>query len=29
MAVQLDVPLENVDAFYSAVKEYGRYPIQG
>jgi len=25
--IQLDVPLENVDAFYRAVKEYGAYPI--
>ena len=25
--IQLDVPLENVDAFYRAVKEYGRYPL--
>jgi len=26
--IQLDVPLENVDAFYRAVKKYGRYPVK-
>jgi len=26
--IQLDVPLENVDAFYNAVKKYGTYPIR-
>lgn len=26
--IQLDVPIENIDAFYGAVKEYGAYPIR-
>ena len=26
--IQLDVPIENIDAFYEAVKEYGAYPIR-
>ncbi|UCB45825.1 MAG: hypothetical protein JSV25_16760 [Spirochaetota bacterium] len=26
--LQLDVPLENIDAFYKAVSEYGSYPIR-
>jgi uroporphyrinogen decarboxylase len=26
--IQLDVPLENVDAFYRAVKKYGQYPVR-
>lgn len=26
--IQLDVPFENVDAFYRAVKKYGRYPVK-
>ena len=25
--VQLDVPLENLDAFYQAARDYGRYPV--
>jgi len=27
-SVQLDVPLENIQAFYNAVKKYGKYPIK-
>lgn len=27
--IQLDVPFENVEAFYDAVKKYGRYPFTG
>lgn len=27
--IQPDTPLENVEAFFSAIKEYGRYPIRG
>ena len=26
--IQAQVPLENILAFYNAVKEYGRYPIR-
>ncbi|NIQ17892.1 MAG: hypothetical protein GTN43_03725, partial [Candidatus Aenigmarchaeota archaeon] len=26
--IQLDVPLENIDAFYDAVRKYGTYPIR-
>jgi len=26
--IQLDVPLENVNAFYRAVKKYGQYPVR-
>jgi uroporphyrinogen decarboxylase len=26
--IQLDVPFENIDAFYSAAREYGAYPIR-
>jgi uroporphyrinogen decarboxylase len=25
--IQLDVPLENIQAFYSAIEKYGSYPI--
>lgn len=25
--IQLDVPFENIDAFYNAIKKYGSYPI--
>ena len=25
--IQLDVPFENIEAFYSAVEKYGNYPI--
>jgi uroporphyrinogen decarboxylase len=26
--IQLDVPLENIDAFYDAIRDYGTYPIR-
>lgn len=27
-SIQLDVPLKNIEAFYNAVKKYGKYPIK-
>ena len=27
-AVQLDVPLENIQAFYNAILEFGEYPVK-